>query len=400
MNDIPCAKRVFPFRLASWLPTRYASYLHWLSHLLERLGHDCTLSLWQDVCQDYDDELLLRILRTGWNDVAQDRVIDVEESIAALFPRFFPVAIEGVSEEKARQLVEKMPPINQLKQTFPSLNVWKETTAYEALHLSFDGFALLTEALMRFHGKQGELIAYDLLREGRIKAGGGKTGSAAEFISDFTSEPEEANIFTAGLEIESVHVSEREVVLQIKECEWARYFQERHPQVGYLMACSTDEAAYRAFNGNLRLRRTSTLMEGGKVCDFRIYAVAHEPLYVSKRMPRNLWQDYRVFSDRIEIQCRFLLSTFIIPFNNIKEVSLSRPLAIEIFRAKAWKGGPPIKLDFVVFYTHIVIRRNSGLLRNLRFTPDDPHLFLSVCRQAHQHWEKGLYGSADNRPLN
>ena len=186
MNDIPCAKRVFPFRLASWLPTRYASYLHWLSHLLERLGHDCTLSLWQDVCQDYDDELLLRILRTGWNDVAQDRVIDVEESIAALFPRFFPVAIEGVSEEKARQLVEKMPPINQLKQTFPSLNVWKETTAYEALHLSFDGFALLTEALMRFHGKQGELIAYDLLREGRIKAGGGKTGSAAEFISDFT----------------------------------------------------------------------------------------------------------------------------------------------------------------------------------------------------------------------
>jgi hypothetical protein len=117
-------------------------------------------------------------------------------------------------------------------------------------------------------------------------------------------------------------------------------------------------------------------------------------------MPRNLWQDYRVFSDRIEIQCRFLLSTFAIPFNDIKEVSLSRALAIEIFRAKAWKGGPPIKLDFVVFYTHIVIRRNSGLFRNIRFTPDDPHLFLSVCRQAHQHSKKGLYRGADNRPFN
>lgn len=55
-------------------------------------------------------------------------------------------------------------------------------------------------------------------------------------------------------------------------CEWARYFQERHPRVGYLMACSTDETAYRAFNPSLRLQRTQTLMEGGALCDFRIYA--------------------------------------------------------------------------------------------------------------------------------
>jgi hypothetical protein len=273
MNNTRCSKRVFPFRLASWLPICYASYLHWLSHLLERLGHDCTLSVWQNVYQDYDDELLLQILRTGWNDVAQDESVDVEESITELISRFFPVAIEGISQETARQLVEKMPPINQVKQTFPSLNVWRETTAYEALHLGFDGFALLAEALTRFHGKQGELIAYDVLRDGRIKAGGGKTGSVAEFMADCTSEPEEANIFTAGLEIENVHASEREVVQNVKECEWARYFQERHPRVGYLMACSTDEADYRAFNKHLRMQRTSTLMEGGKACDFRIYAV-------------------------------------------------------------------------------------------------------------------------------
>lgn len=277
MNDIPCSERVFPLKLAPWLPTWYESYLRWLRHLLERLGRDCTLLVWQDVYRDYEDELLFRILGTEWKDVAQDEGMDPEQAIAELFPRFFPDAIEGVSKEKARQLVEKMPPINQLKQTFPSLTVWKETTAYEALHLRFDGFALLTEALMRFHGKQGEMIAYDVLREERIKAGGGKTGSVAEFLSDVTSEPEEANIFTAGLEVEHVHASEREVVLHIKACEWARYFQERHPQVGYLMACSTDEAAYRAFNENLRLQRTSTLMEGGQVCDFRIYAVGDAP---------------------------------------------------------------------------------------------------------------------------
>ena len=272
MNNVPCRERVFPLRLASWLPGILASYLRWLRHLLERLGHDAALLIWQDVYRGYDDELLLQILTTGWNDVAPDKIVDVEESIGELLPKSFPVTIEGVSKEKARQLVEKMPPIIQLKQSFPSVNVWKETTVYEALHLSFDGFALLTEALIRFHGKQGELIAYDLFREGRTTAGGGKTGSVAEF----TSEPEEANIFTAGLEIEIVHAYEREIVQHVKECEWARYFQERHPQVGYLMACGTDEAAYRAFNENLRMQRTSTIMEGGKVCDFRIFTVGDE----------------------------------------------------------------------------------------------------------------------------
>ena len=136
-----------------------------------------------------------------------------------------------------------------------------------------DGLALLTEALLRSRGKQGELIAYDVLREGRIRAAGGKAGSVAEILSDLTAEPEEATLFTAGLEMETLRVSERELVLHVKECEWARYFRERHPQVGYLLACSTDEVAYRAFNENLRLQRTSTLMEGGEVCDFRIYAV-------------------------------------------------------------------------------------------------------------------------------
>jgi hypothetical protein len=229
------------------------------------------------VCQDYHDELVLDILRTGWRDVPQGEATDVEGAIAKLLSRFFPVAIEGVSSQEARQLVEEMPPICQVRKTLPCLDVWREATAYEALHLRFDGLALLTEALVRLQGKQGELIVYDIHREERITAGRGRTGTVAEFMSEFVAEPAEANLFTAGLEIETVSVSEREVVPHVKECEWARYFQEHHPEVGYLMACSTDEAAYRAFNKNLRLQRTSTLMEGGDVCDFRIYAAGTAP---------------------------------------------------------------------------------------------------------------------------
>jgi len=199
---------------------------------------------------------------------------EAEQKIAALFSSYFPDPIQGVSKISARQLVEEMPPVKQIKQTFQSLSVWKSMTAYEVLHLKFDARALLAESLIRLHGKQGELIAYDVLREERRITGGGRTGSVAEFISDFISEPETPNLFTAGLRVDWVQVSELEVVLNVKECEWARYFQERHPQVGYLMACSTDEVAYRAFNKDIRMQRTATLMEGGEVCDFRIYTVS------------------------------------------------------------------------------------------------------------------------------
>jgi hypothetical protein len=272
MNYVPCPKRVFPFKLASLLPSLYATYLHWLRHLLERLGHDCTLAIWQKGCQDYDDALVTQILTTGWNQAASDEVIAAEESIDKLFSRFFPVAIDGVGKDEARALVEEMPPIHQIRRTLPTLNVWKEATAYEVLHLRFGGLALLAETLIQFHGKQGELIVYDIHCEDRIKAVGGKTGSVAEFMSGFASKPDQASLATAGLEREIIHTSEREAVMHVKECEWARYFRERHPQIGYLMACSTDEVFYRTFNENLRMQRTSTLMEGGEICDFRIYA--------------------------------------------------------------------------------------------------------------------------------
>ena len=170
----------------------------------------------------HEDTLLTQILSTGWKDTPPAEAVDVEKSIDELFPKYFEGVVEGVGQEDARRLVDLMPPIMQIRQTFSSLNVWKDTTAYEALHLRFDGIARLCEGLIRWHGKQGELIAYELLRESRISAGGGKTGSVAEFMADFIAEPEETNLFTAGLKIEIVRASEREVVLNVKECAWAR----------------------------------------------------------------------------------------------------------------------------------------------------------------------------------
>jgi hypothetical protein len=261
---------VFPFRLASWLPTSYASSLHWLKSLLVRLGRDCALRVWEDACRNYDEKLLRQILQAKWHDAEPEEAGTAEKTIAALGPQFFPAAIEGVSEKNATQLVGQQPLLSRIRQTFPSPHVWREMTAYEAIHLKLEMAALLAESLLRFHGKQGELIAYEILRAERSRTTEETTGSAAAFMHNFRLALKEG-LFAAGLELEIVRVTEQELVLHVTECAWARYFQEQHPQVGYLTACSTDETAFRASHNNLRMQRTSTLMEGGKVCDFRIY---------------------------------------------------------------------------------------------------------------------------------
>jgi hypothetical protein len=273
MSDQPNPHLVFPFKMAAWLPTCYASYLRWLRGLLERLGRAAALAAWEEACLVGEDGLLCQVLSSGWNEVARPEVANVEASLGALWPRFFATAVEGVGQGEARRLVERMAPIQQIRQTLPSLNVIKHVTAEEALHLRLHGAARLCEALIRRHGKQGELIAYDLLRQGRILARGGQAGSVAEFIADFIAEPQEPDLFTVGLKTELVSASEDEVVLLVRDCAWARYFHTHHPSVGYLVACSTDDAAYRAFNANLRMQRTTKLMDDGKVCDFRIYSV-------------------------------------------------------------------------------------------------------------------------------
>jgi hypothetical protein len=262
----------FPLRLQTWLPARYAVYLRWLRHLLERLGGDGALAAWREAAAQAADPGLTRILQTGWQAVPSSEIVDVDGAVDGWVARYFATPIEGIDRDAARRAVEVMPPIPELRALHPSLGVWRETTAEEALHLAFHGVASLAEALVRNHGKQGELIAYDAQCFDRLEAGAGRTGSMEELIDDLLAEPAEPGLFAAGLGMERHRVSEREAVLTVTRCAWADYFRAFHPEVGYLLACSTDEAAYRAFNRNARLQRTTTLMEGAPACDFRVYA--------------------------------------------------------------------------------------------------------------------------------
>jgi hypothetical protein len=184
--------------------------------------------------------------------------------------------INDLTKNKAKHLIEITPPIMQIKKNCSNLNVCKDITAYDYIHFSLHGVALLVESLIKRYKKEGELIAYDFILEKRTNGSRNDNLSVKELMSAIGSitKSDNPNIMTAALDVDIICSSDKEIIMHIKECEWAKYFRENHPKVGYLINCSTDEAAYRTANKNIRMQRTSTLMEGGKICDFRVYAVS------------------------------------------------------------------------------------------------------------------------------
>lgn len=271
MNTLSSPQRTFPYRFNT--ATFYPSYLRWLRHLGERLGLEPALQIWEQAFAAYDDAYLQVILSADWQAVSAEDHQAVTDQIDDLVDEMLLTTNLELSLETVKDLLKNTPPISQIQQHFSNQTVGRDITAYEALHLRFNGLALLAEALIETYGKQGELIVYDMQIESRLAAEGGGRGSVEQFIAYFTAAEESPSLFSAGLVSEVVSANTREARLHVHQCEWARYFQERHPQVGYLMACSSDEAAYKAFNANIRMRRTQTLMEGGDYCDFHIYAV-------------------------------------------------------------------------------------------------------------------------------
>ena len=91
-------------------------------------------------------------------------------------------------------------------------------------------------------------------------------------------------------------------------------------------------------------------------------------LYESKGSPQSLWNAYRIFSDRIELQCRFFFTKVIIPKEAFVKVDVYKP---PVIRTAFWA----LKLDLADFYTHVGIERNYGMLKQFRFTPTNPQEF-------------------------
>jgi hypothetical protein len=102
------------------------------------------------------------------------------------------------------------------------------------------------------------------------------------------------------------------------------------------------------------------------------------PIYKSRRSGKNLWQEYRIYPDRVELQSWLLFHTITIPARDIDKIEV-RPPAIGprgLYPEGVTWG---IKLDNADFSRHVLVTRKTGLWKRLAFTPDDPGKFVAAC---------------------
>jgi predicted ArsR family transcriptional regulator len=58
--------------------------------------------------------------------------------------------------------------------------------------------------------------------------------------------------------------------IDVTGCRYAQFYKELgEPQLGFLLACSSDFAFTDGFSPDIKLTRTQTIMQGSSRCDFR-----------------------------------------------------------------------------------------------------------------------------------
>jgi len=60
-----------------------------------------------------------------------------------------------------------------------------------------------------------------------------------------------------------------------------------------------------------------------------------------------------------------------------------RPAGVfmDVFRGKSLAYSMAWKLDNADLYRHVALERQSGILKRIRITPDDPDRFAGICQQ-------------------
>lgn len=106
------------------------------------------------------------------------------------------------------------------------------------------------------------------------------------------------------------------------------------------------------------------------------------PLYTSKSTVKSLWQEYRIFDDRVEFDTKFGMMT--VPFAHIESVEISESEVKGLMRGDLHLKGfrPALKLDWANFVEHVVLDKSEGYVHRLLFTPDDLQAFTKALGEA------------------
>ncbi|MDD3642285.1 MAG: hypothetical protein PHQ19_02330 [Candidatus Krumholzibacteria bacterium] len=112
------------------------------------------------------------------------------------------------------------------------------------------------------------------------------------------------------------------------------------------------------------------------------------PVYTSKSTVRSLWQEYRIYDDRVEFDTKFGMMT--VPFDHIEGVEISESEVKGLLRGDLHLKGfrPALKLDWANFLEHVVLDKREGYVRRLLFTPDDLGAFTDALNKALEGYRK------------
>lgn len=95
------------------------------------------------------------------------------------------------------------------------------------------------------------------------------------------------------------------------------------------------------------------------------------PIYISKACTKSLWNEYRIYQNRLKLQGRFYLKTFVIPYDEL--------ISIDIFKPPVLRWA--LKLDWAELFEHVGITRRKGWMEQIRFTPREPREFVSKVKE-------------------
>lgn len=117
-----------------------------------------------------------------------------------------------------------------------------------------------------------------------------------------------------------------------------------------------------------------------------------DPIYTSKSTAKSLWQEFRLYDDRLEFDTHF--GMMVIPLAHIEQVEISESEVQGLIRGDLHLKNfqPALKLDWANFVEHVVLDKNKGYVRRVLFTPDDLEAFKAAVEQALERYKnkKGL----------
>jgi len=113
-------------------------------------------------------------------------------------------------------------------------------------------------------------IAALAIREDAGAAGRETGGRAGGGIAELERLVREVWSAEDAMTVHFLEITDRALNFDVTRCRYAELYQRLGiKDLGFVLSCSRDEPFARGFNPRLSLRRTQTIMQGARCCDFR-----------------------------------------------------------------------------------------------------------------------------------